>query len=432
MTRHDKWLCMMTPRLKLLWELLSEDGVIFISIDDNEVANLRLLMDEIFGEENFIAMIVWRKKKGGSHGSFADETEYCLVYIRSKEYVFNFNEDLTNLSDYKHRDDRGEYQERDLQLQAKGGYARPNQTYEIEGPDGKGIWPTAGNQWLWTEPTFKAAQARDEILFKEVNGAYKVYFKLYLRDEHGNLRMKRVSTYYAKYNTGDGTREQKLLFEGETPLSFPKPSGMIKDFIKWVTRRSKDAIILDSFAGSGTTMHAVMDLNKEDGGNRKCILVQMTEATEKEPDKNICEQITRERLKRAIDKHNYKDGFTYEKLGQAIDAETLLNGDLPSYRSLAKYVYYLASGDDLRNIDDMDPASYYVGQAGKRHIWLIYKANFDALTKLALNAAIAEEICAKAPKAHHTVYAPTCYLDEDYLRDHRLEFVNIPYGLFKR
>ena len=131
-------------------------------------------------------------------------------------------------------------------------------------------------------------------------------------------------------------------------LMVKKNIELIKRIIK-MFKSERNALVLDSFAGSGTTMHAVMDLNKEDGGNRKCIMIQMTEATEAEPNKNICKDITRERVKRAIDKYGYDSGFQYFKVGIPIDAETLLSGNLPTFKQFADYVYYLCTGESLKN-----------------------------------------------------------------------------------
>ena len=133
-----------------------------------------------------------------------------------------------------------------------------------------------------------------------------------------------------------------LLFDGEKRFDYPKPIELLGHLIKIAT--APNDLILDSFAGSGTTMHAVMALNKEDGGKRKCIMVQMPENTPKEPEKNICKDITRERIKRAIEKYGYKSGFEYLRVGTSMDAEDMLNGQLPSYEKFAEYVFYLATG----------------------------------------------------------------------------------------
>jgi adenine-specific DNA-methyltransferase len=208
-----------------------------------------------------------------------------------------------------------------------------------------------------------------------------------------------------------------------------KPVKLIKKLLSYFP---KDTTILDSFAGSGTTMHAVMDLNKEDGGNRQCIMVQMTEATEVEPDKNICKDITRERVKRAIDKYGYDSGFRYYRVGIPLDAETMLAGQLPTYKQFAKYVYYLCTGENLDKEDSINEETYYVGEFGKQAIYLVYKQDYDTLTRLALNLSMAERIKKEQPGKKRIVYAPSCFLDEEYLTENQIDYVGIPYNLFQR
>lgn len=175
-----------------------------------------------------------------------------------------------------------------------------------------------------------------------------------------------------------------------------------------------------------------MDLNKEDGGKRRFILVQMAEVTEKDPDKNICRDITRERIKRAIDKYGYDSGFKYLRMGQPLDAETLLKGTLPEYKTFAKYVYYLCTGENLKDEKKISEKKFFVGTFGKHAIYLIYKQDFEALTRMALNLEMAEKIIADQPDKKRIVYAPACFLDEEYMEGNQIEFVSIPYNLFQR
>jgi adenine-specific DNA-methyltransferase len=174
-----------------------------------------------------------------------------------------------------------------------------------------------------------------------------------------------------------------------------------------------------------------MDLNKEDGGNRKFILVQMTESTETEPDKNICRDITRERIRRVIEKYRYNSGFKYYRLGIQLDAETMLSGQLPTYEQFAKYVFYLCTGEHLEAEDKINEEEYYVGEYGRQVLYLIYKQDYDKLTRLALNLTIAEKIKQQEPGKKRIVYAPSCFLDEEYLTDNQFEYVGIPYNLFQ-
>jgi len=153
-------------------------------------------------------------------------------------------------------------------------------------------------------------------------------------------------------------------------------------------------------------MHAVMELNKHDKGNRKCIMVQMTETSETESDKNICQDITRERVKRAIDKYGYDSGFKYYRIGIPLDAETMLEGQLPTYNQFSKYVYYLCTGENLEAEDKINKANFYVGEYGKQAIYLVYKQDYETLTHLALNLTLAEKRKEEQPGKKRIVYAP--------------------------
>ena len=237
------------------------------------------------------------------------------------------------------------------------------------------------------------------------------------------------STSISSAKNEEGSRILKDLL-GESGFNFPKPLSLLLGLFKQFT--SDNDIILDSFAGSGTTMHAVMNLNKEDGRNRKCIMVQMTEATAQEPKKNICKDVTRERVKRAIEKYGYRNGFKYLRVGDPIDAETLLSGTLPTYKQFAKYVYYLCTGEYLQDESSLDEKTYFLGMHKKEAIYLIYKKDYDTLTRLALNLPIAENILNDQKDKKVIVYAPACFLDEEYLEAKNMEFVGIPYNLFRR
>ena len=154
----------------------------------------------------------------------------------------------------------------------------------------------------------------------------------------------------------------------------------------------------------------------------------MPEATESEPTKNICKDITRERIKRAIGKYNYESGFKYLKVGIPIDAETMLSGNIPTYKQFADYVYYLCTGESLKNKKNIDEKSYFVGEYGNSVIYLIYKQNFEELTRMALNLTVAEKIITENPKKRIVVYAPACFLEEDYMIENSIEYVGIVTG----
>lgn len=454
LTRHDKWLCMMTPRMKLLRELLSDNGVIFISIDDNEFQNLRALLDEIFGETNFISVITIKANPRGrqSDSDVATIHDFCVCYAKNKNLHEMGGLPLTqeDIDDYDQQDEDGEPW-RELGLRQRGSASlrsdRPDMYFPIyvdpktdsvslkkdkkhyievlpkksDGRDGR---------WMWSPKKVEDEIYRVYARLIEKRDEYDIFIKDYLHREDG-IRTTKVKSIWAdkEVNTEAGGKLFKQLLPGVT-FPYPKPIGLLKRIA--TIALDTDSIILDSFAGSGTTAHAVMDLNNEDGGNRKYILVQMTEATPAEPNKNICKDITRERVKSAIDKFGYKSGFEYMRVGLPMDAESLLAGKLPAVEKFGSYIFFLCTGEKTtKPIKKIEKNLYLVGSQGNADIYLIYSQDYEELTRLALNLDWAEKIVT-SDKKRYIVYAPACFLDEDYLRSKQIEFVNIPYGLFQR
>jgi adenine-specific DNA-methyltransferase len=438
LTRHDKWLCMMVPRLKLMRDLLADDGVIFINIEDNEYANLKSILDEIFGEENFTGNFIWRKKEGGGQTKeyFVTEHEYIIVYRKTEKFIWY--DDTLEEDDalYHFEDNNGKYK---LVKLAKWGNTarkedRPKMHFPIMAPDGSKVIPYAPDG---TPGRWRVGKARMELLLEsdlvefkqDKNAKWGAYEKIYY-DENNIRTIKERTILYDLTNTADASKQLTGLFGRKDIFDTVKPIELVK-YALLHTTNSND-IILDAFAGSGTTMHAVMELNNEDNGNRKCILIQMPEATKDEPQKNICRDITRERIKWAIDKYNYNSGFRYFKVGIPIDAETMLSGQLPTYKQFAEYVYYLCTGTGLPDKKSIDEKSYYVGTYDRNVIYLLYKQNFEALTKMPLNFGVAEQLIKANPGKRIIVYAPACFLEDDYMKDHNIDFVGIPYNLFSR
>lgn len=437
LTRHDKWLCMMTPRLKLLKELLRDDGVIFISCDDNELHNLKCLMNEIFLEENFVGTIIWRKKQGGGQTDsyFVTEHEYILVYQKTNSFKW-FDEVVEiDKNSYKNEDKDGKY---NLVKLAKWGNAarridRPKMYFPIYTDDDKKVLPFApdGSEGRWRVGKLKMDELINDglVVFEKRNKQIIAFEKIYY-EEDSVKKIKERSILYEIANTGDGTKVLTELFGEKDVFQNPKPVDLIKFFIEYTTLQ--DSIILDSFAGSGTTGHAVMDLNKEDNGNRKFVMIQMTEATKAEPKKNICKDITKERIKKAIIKYKYQTGFEYMKVGTSIDADSMLDGKLPTYKQFAKYIYYLCTGENLEKIQNISEKDFYVGENKNIVISLIYSQDYDKLTKLALKLDNAENFKKRYPRKRIVVYAPACFLDEEYLQEKQIQFVNIPYNLYEK
>jgi len=459
LTRHDKWLCMMVPRLKLLFQLLSESGVIFISIDDNELSNLISFCNEIFGEENLIGILPRITKKAGkTSDSISKNTDYIVIYKR----VGNLEFEKIEIDDegYKHSDEyeeeRGKYKlsqtldyssiqysaSLDYEIELEGEIFRPGNSTKEEMEERIIRNPKSDWCWRWSKPLFEFGLEKGFIVIKESRNGKRIYTKTYSNatiEKTGSgyqikliERKKNATTleFIDNQYSNDNSRKEIEKIFGYKAFDYSKPSVLIKKIMELAS--DKNSIILDSYAGSGSTMHAVMQLNKEDGGNRKCIMVQMSENSEAEPDKNICKDITRERVKRAIDKFNLDSGFKYFRLGIPLDAETMLAGQLPTYNQFAKYIYYLCTGENLEAEGKINETDYFVGESGKQAIYLVYKQDYDTLTRLALNLTIAEKIKEQQPDKKRIVYAPSCFLDEEYLTDNQIEYVGIPYNLFQR
>ncbi|MBI4226319.1 site-specific DNA-methyltransferase [Candidatus Roizmanbacteria bacterium] len=316
---HSDWLTMMYSRLFLARNLLKENGVIFISIDDNEVANLRLIMDEIFGEENFIESIIWKKRYGGGAKEkfFVSLHEYVLIYSKNIESIMEITIPLEESSINKyyvmkdeHIDMRGPFRTHPLEATKTMG-DRPNLIFPIIAPDGTKVMPK--RQWLWSKEKVEEALGNNELYFIKVGSKWIVHTKQYLKNKKGEIRRGKMQSIIDDVFTQHGTNEIIKLFGNAQIFPFPKPSLFTKKLLYSSTSGSDT--ILDFFAGSGTTAHAVMDLNAEDEENRKWIMVQLPEATSdgseayKAGYKTIAE-IARERIRRAGRKINKGDtGF---------------------------------------------------------------------------------------------------------------------------
>lgn len=309
---HSKWLSMIYPRLRLARNLLKEDGMIFVSIDDSEVQNLRLVMNEIFGEENFIETIIWKKRYGGGAKEkyLVSLHEYVLVFAKNKEsvnpiFIPNKQESIERYykSKDKHFEKRGGYRTHPLEATKSMG-ERKNLVYPIPGPDGIDIYPK--RQWLWSKERALAAAANDELEFmKDKNGSYSVNTKQYLIDEEGNVRQSKPFSVIDDVYTQHGTNEIIQLFGNAQVFSFPKPTAFLKQLLN-IGLEFSDEIVLDFFAGSGSICQAIFQLNKEKEANNSFVCVQMPELLDENSDayklkyKKISE-ITKDRIRKSID-----------------------------------------------------------------------------------------------------------------------------------
>lgn len=314
---HSDWLTMIYPRLKLARNLLSKDGVIFISIDEKELNNLKIICDEVFGQKNFIEQIAWKNKYGSGAltKGFANVHEYILVYSRDEIKSIAAPLDDEQKSAYKQKDEnfavRGGYITQPLATNSKDD--RPNLQYPIF-HNGVKIMPE--KQWIWSEERFLEAYRKNEIVINEKNGKYSVRSKQYLKDENGKVRLgKPISLLNGPFNQ-EGTKEIKSYFETSV-FDFPKPTSLLKYLLSFVINddENTDFFVLDFFSGSAASADAIMQLNSMDNGKRKFIQVQLPETTSESSEafkagyKNICE-IGKERIRRAAKK-------IQEKIAQA-------------------------------------------------------------------------------------------------------------------
>ena len=293
---HTNWLNMMYPRLRLAANLLRDDGVFFISIDDNEMDNLKKICNEVFGEENFLGMILWKKKTNGNNMGFIPPVhDYILAYARSIVDIKDIGYDVTEEHISKtysnpDNDPRGPWTTMDLSANHKGPY------FTITNPvTGETFNPPEGRYWVFNEEEVKKRIADGRIIFGKT-GTTRPVQKVFAAERiHGKIR---AESWWDKHGMNeDATTEMRELFGQGKLFTHPKPSKLIYNLVKIATSNSDD-IILDFFSGSATTAHAVMSLNAEDNGKRRFILVQLPEKTEIGEYPNICE-IGKERIRRA-------------------------------------------------------------------------------------------------------------------------------------
>ena len=296
---HSSWLTFMKNRLEVAYTLLNDYGVIFISCDDREFAYLKVLCDEIFRRDNFITSLIWRKKAGGGNDStdIAVEHEYVLSYKKKFNGIYKLPLSKESLKNYKYSDFKeqthGKFSIKDLNDPSLSD--SPGLHYDIECPDGS-ILSGDDNQWKCNKTTFLERLNDDRIIFKKINEKYKVYYKIYLNEEKGKLKYDANGNIVQKgrnlssilYDVAlnkEGTQNLKEVFNNQYPFDYPKPVNLIKTLIRVATK--EDDLVLDFFAGSGTTAQAVLEVNSEDNSNRNFILVEQMEYADKITSKRI-------------------------------------------------------------------------------------------------------------------------------------------------
>ena len=453
--RHDKWLCMMWPRLHILKELLSDDGAIFVSIDNNEQNHLRMLMDEVFGEENFLANIAVVSNLAGSSDQFgfAGAHEYCLVYakVRSEVGLGRFPLSQSALADWE-QDELGYYKPERLH---RGSLTySPSLDYPIfVGPDGNievtdddkepaengpftAVHPVMSDRsgiWRWSKARIRENPG-DVFAERRKDGSIVIYSKQ--RPQLGDLPSEKPKSVFYKpaYSSRAGGETISQLFtEGKYVFSYPKAVELIKDFLR-VGAANTDAIVLDSFAGSGTTAHAVLALNKADGGNRQFILVEC---------EDYADSITAERVRRVIQgvpgardktlQAGLGGSFAYCTLGAPIDPEKMLTGEaLPSWSALAAYLLHTAAGLSVGGELTPQDADGRFYETETTAWYLFYQPEINWLRSSA--AVLTEE---QALRIHSSgkaayVFAADKYIGQRMLTDLNITFCQLPYELHRR
>lgn len=501
MLRHDKWLAMMYPRLKLLHELLAEHGSFWMTLDDHEIHRARMIIDEIFGENNFIASVVWQKKQSPQSDAIniSDMHDYVLVYAKNakvdKKDMYGWQRRLVSMSDGQTAnygnpdgDTRGLWTDADYTC-AKTADERPNLYYPITNPNtGAEVWPSRTRVWAYDKSTHER-NIKDNLIWWPSTRS-KPRIKTFLKE--GEMEGTVPGTWWARQLVGDNQEAKQELLNLLTndmseDFQTPKPVRLISRILNIASH--KDAIILDSFAGSGTTAHAVLQANQKDGGHRKFILVEC---------EGYADSLTAERVRRVINgyafkgtkkeilhsenisftslknsnkildqiasienleshrfdkiKKDVKDGvlsvigekaidekveglggsFTYCTLGEPIDIDKILTGEnLPTYQAIGSWLFHTATGESV-HIENINENEFFLGESSAYCVWLIYKPSLEFLKSRnsALTLAFAEKIAQNKGKKH-LVFAPAKFVPNKSLLPLGVEYAPLPFALYR-
>ncbi len=433
--RHDKWLCMMWPRLQLLQELLSEDGIICCSIDENELHNLRQALDEIFGSENFLGILSRRTKAGGGSAShhFAIENDFVVIFAKDKFAVAPIFRDFSEeyLQRYSEEDREGKYFWDTMERSSTK--TRP---YLIDAPDGSKL----KGRWFRAEARFKNDLKKGDVrITKKTGGGWSVQFKQ-------RLPKGRKIRSLLNENEFKSSQDDLELLGLKDCFPYPKPVSLLELL---VGISPSDAIVLDSFAGSGTTAHAVLNLNTKNGDNRSFILVQLQEELSPENPgrkrgfKEIID-ITTERVRRVIagvskaEEGELKKGlggsFTYCELGDALNLDRFFDGKgAPTYEQVARYVVYTATGQSVPDVPKEPHKDWFVAEAGGYRVHLIYKPDLAFMrgNDAALALPLTKEIVKGAKGKLALVYAAAKFMSQAELTKGGVTFCQLPYSVHR-
>ena len=418
LSRHDKWLCMMYPRLALLRDFLREDGAIFLSIDDNEVHSLRCILDEIFGPRNFIANIIWQKRTSpDARIHLGPAHDHILVYGKSPAVRFNkLAVTAEQAKNFKNPDGdaRGSWASTDFTAQGW----RPNQMYKLTTPKGVEYEPPPGRCWSNLESEYHRLCSEGRMWFGK-DGKARPRVKNFLSEVSGVSSW----TWWPNSEVGhnqEAKKEINAIIGGGNPFDTPKPVRLIRRILEIAS--DKDSIILDSFAGSGTTGHAVLDLNKEDGGNRRFILAEML------PD--IAINVTAERIKRVIngvaDLPPLGGGLRFCNLGETLFNSQGQIADSVTFKDLAHHVFFIATGEPLPH--EAELKTPLLSASNGVAVYLLYNGILGDKSVNGGNV-LTREILSSLPPHDGTriIYGNGCRISPERLRRENIIFRQVPY-----
>lgn len=495
--RHDKWCAMMWPRLRLLHELLSDTGSMWVTLDDNEIHRARSLLDSIFGEQHFVATAIWQKKYSTKADTkfLSPEHDYILIYAKQIDSLEFGGLDRTEEQDanYKNPDNdpRGPWASDNLLRTEARDYA----IFEIVAPNENRYMPPTGSSWRFNRDKIQELIADNRIWFGE-DGNSRPRLKRFLSEVRNSIPAQTIWKFSDVGHSDSAKKELQSIMAGtaESDFSFatPKPVGLIDRILKLMG--NKNALVLDSFAGSGTTAHAVLAANDKDGGNRKFILVEC---------EDYADTLTAERVRRVISGYDFKgtqreellkkpltftdlkkadklldqiasienldghrfdsidkkvkDGelivegiktiaerteglggsFTYYTLGAAIEMDKLLTGEtLPTFEQLGALLYHMATNESFDAAQSWEKDGHgYLGESTSFHVWLIYRPDLDFLKSrdAALTLSKAKALVEAKPGKRHLVFAPAKFVSQKLLAEAGLqvEFAPLPFALYR-
>ena len=400
----------MYPRLVLLQKLLSQDGAIFISIDDNEQANLKLICDEIFGSGNFITDLVWKHTQQNKNDErfFSRQYNHTLVYAKNINSLPDFLMDRTEDDNINYsnpdNDPKGPWRSGDV----RSPNYRPTLCFDLVSPSGKVIkHPAKG--WRWSKESIYQKISTGEIVFKKDESG--IIRKIYLSDQKGRVPENLWDDSDRFGSTRSATSMLKDIFEGGSPFDTPKPIQFIYQIIKIST--GPDSIVLDSFAGSGSTAHAVLKLNKDDGGSRKFIIIELSD--------EYADSITSYRIKKSIEGYPGAPGldgdFSFYELGP----QYLINDNLNSsidVDSIRRFIYYTETKEAY--VDNWSSNSALIGKKGGTAFYLLCGPDLPSALDDSFLLALDKD------SDHHVVYAEACYIPDSVLDEYCIRFKKVP------